>query len=71
MCKQAGLQVTDVYYEHVPERVINVKGTTITWGVPVFTDETVLANRPGVVLHGKEREDLPTDGYSLSSCYKR
>jgi hypothetical protein len=44
-CK-LGLQVTDtrMYCEHVPERVINVKGTTIMWDVPVITDGSVLAN---------------------------
>ena len=26
--KHVGLQATDMYYEHVPERVINVKGAT-------------------------------------------
>jgi hypothetical protein len=46
--KQMGLQVADRCYEHIPRRVINVNGTTIMWGVPVTTDRTVLANRPGV-----------------------
>ena len=32
------------YYEHVPERVINVNTTTIMWDVPVIADRTVLAN---------------------------
>jgi hypothetical protein len=30
-----GLQVTDKYYEHVPERVINVSGSSIIWGTAV------------------------------------
>jgi len=41
-----GLQVTDRYYEHISETVINVSGTTIMWDVPVTTDRTILANRP-------------------------
>ena len=28
-----GLHITDKYYEHIPERVINVNGTTIMWDV--------------------------------------
>jgi hypothetical protein len=51
-----GLQVTDKYCEHilVPERVINVNGTTVIWGIPVITDGIILANRPDVALHDKE-----------------
>ena len=52
-----GLKVTDRYYEHIPETVINVSGTTGVWDVPITTDQTVLAKRPDTVL----REDLPTD----------
>ena len=65
-CKHVGLLVTDMYHEHIPERVINVKGTTIICDLPVITDGTVPANRPDILLHGKKREDLPTDGYSLT-----
>ena len=43
-CKHTGLQVTDKYYEHKPERDINVNGTTIMWVVPIVTDRTILAN---------------------------
>ena len=49
-----GLQVTDRYYEHMPERLINVNGTTIMWDVPVITDRTILANRPDTVLLDKK-----------------
>ena len=51
------IKVTDRYYEHIPETVINVSGTTGVWDVPITTDQTVLAKRPDTVL----REDLPTD----------
>jgi len=36
--KQMWLQATNRYYEHTPERVINIKGTTIMWDAPVVTD---------------------------------
>jgi hypothetical protein len=42
--KCMGLQVTDKYYEKGPENVINVKGPTITWDIPVITDQTITAN---------------------------
>jgi hypothetical protein len=48
-----GLQVTDKYYDHMPERVMNVNGTTVIWDVPVITDQTALANQPNIVLHDK------------------
>jgi hypothetical protein len=51
------LKVTDRYYEHIPETVINVSGTTVMRDVPVTTDRTILANRHDTVL----REDLPAD----------
>ena len=38
------LQVTDRCYERIPERVINVNGTTIMWNIPVITDQKLLAN---------------------------
>jgi hypothetical protein len=53
VCKHMGLQVIDRYYEHIPDRVINVNGTTGMWDVPVITVRTVPANRPDRMLHDK------------------
>jgi len=36
--QHTGLQVTDKYYEHIPEVDINSHSTTIMWSVPVITD---------------------------------
>ena len=44
VCKHTGLQVTDKYYEKVPENVTNVNSPTIMWDVPVNTDQTITAN---------------------------
>ena len=55
--KHSGLQVTGQYYEHIPEKVINIKGTAIMWGVPVITEQTILANQPGIPLHDKKNEN--------------
>jgi len=53
ICKRMGLQVTDKYYGHIPERVINVNGAAIMWDVPAVTDRTIPANRPDIVLRDK------------------
>ena len=53
VCKLMGLQVTDRYCELIPNRVININGTTGMWDVPVITDRTVPANRPDAGLHDK------------------
>jgi len=55
VCKHVGLQGTDRYYGHVPERFINVNSTTIMWDMLVITQRTVLTNQPDRVLHDKRR----------------
>jgi hypothetical protein len=50
------LQLTEKYYEHIPERVINVSGTAIMRGIPVITDRTILANGPDIVLCDKKEK---------------
>jgi len=44
ICKHMGLQVTEKYYEHIPEKVINDHGTTIMCEIRVITDQATLAN---------------------------
>jgi len=51
-----GLQVTDKYYKHIPERVVNINGTTIMWDILVITGQTVLANRIDIILHDKKEK---------------
>jgi len=48
-----GLQVRDKYCEHIPDRIINVSGTSGMWEEPFITERTVPANRPDAVLHDK------------------
>ena len=62
--KHRRLQVTDKYYQFIPESVINVNSTTTMWGILVVTVQTVLANRHDiyVVLHDrKEKTSLLTN----------
>jgi hypothetical protein len=54
ICKHLGSRVTDNHYEHIPETVINVNGTTIIRDVPVFTDRTILAYRSDRALRDKK-----------------
>jgi hypothetical protein len=54
VCKCVGLNVSDRYHGHIPERVINVNTTTTMWDIPVITDQTILANRPHTLLHDKK-----------------
>ena len=49
-CKHMGLQITDKYYGHKSERVMNVNSATVMLDVLVITDWTVLANWPDIVL---------------------
>jgi hypothetical protein len=51
--KHTGLWVTDRYYGHILERVLNVNGATIMWHVLVIRDSTRVANRSDIVLHDK------------------
>ena len=51
VCKHVGLKGTDKFYEHIPERFINVNGTTMMWDIPFITERTVLANQPHTVLY--------------------
>ena len=50
------LQVTDKYYEHVPEMDINIHGTIIMWDVSVITDWTISANWSDIVQHEKKQK---------------
>ena len=60
ICKDMGLQVTGRHCEHVPERVINVIGTTIVWHVPVIAVRTVCS------AAWYKGEDVPTDRCSYT-----
>jgi len=56
VCKHMVLQITDEFYKHTPERVLNINGTTIIW------DRAILANQPDIVLHdNREKTCLMID----------
>jgi hypothetical protein len=56
VCKHMVLQITDKCYKYIPERALNVNGTTIIWG------RTILANWPDIVPHdNREKTCLMID----------
>ena len=56
ICQHMGLQVTNKYYEHIPETDISIHSTTIMWDVPVITDRTILANQSDIILPEKKQK---------------
>jgi hypothetical protein len=56
ICKHVGLQVNDKYYEHIPERVLNINDTTLMCITLVIIDRTILANYPDIILHDKKEK---------------
>jgi hypothetical protein len=54
VCNHVEFHVAERYHGHIPERVINISGTTIMWDIPIITDQTLLANWPHRVLHDKK-----------------
>ena len=46
------IEITDKWYEHVPETVMHNKDNNITimWGMPVNTDRTITANRRDIIV---------------------
>ena len=52
VCKDHDIEITDKWYEHVPENVIHNKDNNITimWDMPVNTDRTITANRPDIIV---------------------
>jgi hypothetical protein len=56
VCKHRGFQITDRYYEHTPESVINDNGTTIMWDILVITDRKILTHLPNVLQHDKKEK---------------
>jgi hypothetical protein len=41
---------------NIPARVINVNSIGIMLGIPVITDQTILANQPDLVLHDNKEK---------------
>ena len=52
ICKDHDIEITDKWYEHEPETVMHNKDNNITimWDMPVNTDRTITANRPGIIV---------------------
>ena len=42
------------WYEHQPKTVTEKDSVTILWDMPIHTDTTIAADRPGIVLKSKK-----------------
>ncbi len=62
VCKEFGVEVPNKGYENVPQPVVNTDECTIMWDKGVFTDLTISANRPDIIVHNKkDKMCLPID----------
>lgn len=68
ICNNYKIQVSDKWYEHQPEPVIDCEEVTIIWDQPVHTDREIKANRPDIIIKCKDNKScllidvsIPTD----------
>jgi len=68
ICKSQNIQVTEKWYDHNPETVVDNGNTTIIWDMPVHTDREIKANRPDIIIKWKDSKScllidvsIPTD----------
>jgi len=61
-----GLEVTENSHEYLPERVINVKSTSIMKDVLVVRDGTVQAKLLDVIIYEDKEKTCLTDRYSFA-----
>ena len=54
ICKDAGIEVSQKWYEHVPDPVIETEEKTILWDFSIHTDRTIKANRPDLIIKDKK-----------------
>jgi len=68
ICKHNNIPVTEKWYEHRPDTVIDTTDCTILWDTTINTDRAIKANRPDIVLKCKDQKScllidvsIPTD----------
>ena len=54
ICKEFDIEVKERWYEHEPKTVTENDNVTIPWDMPIYTDRTIAANRPDIVLKNKK-----------------
>ena len=57
MLKELGHSVPEKWYEHKPDRSIEVDEVVIMYDMPVNTDRTVGANRPDIIIHNRIKHE--------------
>ena len=56
VCKEAGLDVPEKWYEHQPQSVVENASIKVLWDVPIITDRTIGCNRPDLTIYRKENK---------------
>ena len=54
LCKNYGLPVSDQWYQHRAEKVIESEDAKLLWDYNIFTDHNKGARRPDIVLVNKK-----------------
>lgn len=57
LLKELGHSVPEKWYEHKPDRSIEVDEVVIMYDMPVNTDRTVGANRPDIIIHNRKKHE--------------
>ena len=52
-CKEFGIEMKERWYEHEPKAVTEKDSVTTLWDMPIYTDRTISANKPDIVLKNK------------------
>ena len=50
------IKITNKWYEHQPETVIENEKATILWDMQVHTDRTISSNKPNIVIKDKQEK---------------
>ena len=54
ICKEFGIEVKELWYEHKPKAITEKDNVTILWDMPIHTDRTIAANSPVIMLKSKK-----------------
>ena len=53
ICKSKDIPVSDNWYEHIPDPVMENEQTSILWDFTIHTDRKIKANRPDIIIKDK------------------
>ena len=59
-CKEFGIEMKERWYQYEPKAVTEKDSVTTLWDMPIYTDRTIAAKRPDIVLKNKKDKTLPS-----------